>query len=53
MSQFRNSPYWEWLAHSASSQVKREVEQMEKSKRSSFVSTQEVIARRYGRQEKC
>lgn len=48
----RNSPYWEWLAQSASPTVKKEFYQTEKLKPSSFVSAKQIIARRYGQLEK-
>lgn len=44
----RNSPYWAWLESSASPQEKRDLQKAEQSKQSSFVSSREVIARRYG-----
>jgi hypothetical protein len=49
MSQSKyNSPYWKWLESSASPAVRYELEQMEKSKRRGFVSSREVIVRKYG-----
>jgi len=45
-----HSPYFKWLESSASPQVKRELTEMEKSKRNSFASLKEVMNRSYGRQ---
>lgn len=42
------STYFDWLESSASPAVKRELEQMEKSRRSSWSSSRDVIARKYG-----
>lgn len=47
-----DSPYFTWLQASASPQVKRELQKMERSKRSSFSSTRTILKERYGRDGK-
>ena len=43
------APYFNWLKQSASPQVKRELEKMERSKRSSFSSVRTILNDTYGR----